>query len=259
MADTTQLSSGASATTSVEAQSEERESPDAIRECLDKANELKLEGNDLFKASRWNEALVSYRTALAQLPPRKRTAERHTDHGPSSEPTDADSGHEQPSGESTNRSASPEAPDELDEECSKARAVLYANIGACLLKLDDHKGVVDACTQALSDDPHYIKALQRRAVSGEKVDTWSSLGRAQEDYKLLLELLPAGSPDLARTKRALQVLEPRVQAAQKKETTEMMDKLKGLGNSILGNFGLSTNNFKFEPNGQGGYSMNFVQ
>ena len=57
----------------------------------------------------------------------------------------------------------------------------------------------------------------------------------------------------------------------------MLGKLKGLGNSILGtlldynmvagnptlssqgNFGLSTDNFKFEPNGQGGYSMNFTQ
>lgn len=26
----------------------------------------------------------------------------------------------------------------------------------------------------------------------------------------------------------------------------------------LGKFGLSTDNFKFEPNGQGGYSMNFA-
>lgn len=57
----------------------------------------------------------------------------------------------------------------------------------------------------------------------------------------------------------------------------MIDKMKGLGNSILGeqlfflkrkpeftdtfsgNFGLSTDNFKFEPNGQGGYSLNFLR
>ena len=56
----------------------------------------------------------------------------------------------------------------------------------------------------------------------------------------------------------------------------MVDKMKGLGNSILGErnakklevtlrrpntgrFGLSTDNFKFEPNGQGGYSLNFSQ
>ena len=70
-----------------------------------------------------------------------------------------------------------------------------------------------------------------------------------------------------------------MRAAQEKETAEMMDKLKGLGNTILGTslpreinstiqdtviyflgkFGLSTDNFKFEPNGQGGYSMNFAR
>jgi hypothetical protein len=70
-------------------------------------------------------------------------------------------------------------------------------------------------------------------------------------------------------------MQPQIEAAQKKEMGEMVDKLKGLGNSILGkhcpraigktmsfknrqgNFGLSVDNFKFEPNGQGGYSMNF--
>ena len=57
----------------------------------------------------------------------------------------------------------------------------------------------------------------------------------------------------------------------------MMAKLKDLGNTVLGmhlqkdrrftlndflrlgKFGLSTDNFKFEPNGQGGYGMNFVR
>lgn len=148
---------------------------------------------------------------------------------------------------------------ELEAECAKARAVLNANIGACLVKLSDYSGAVESCTQSLLDDPHYIKALQRRAASNEHLDTWSSLTQAQEDYKSLLELLPPTSAQVAQTKRSLQLLEPRQQAAQKKEMAEMTGKLKSLGNSILGNFGLSTDNFKFEPNGQGGYSMNFAR
>lgn len=96
------------------------------REHLDKANELKLEGNDLFKASKWNEALVSYRTALSHLPPRNRSVNSELDQpdvdspGPASDPSVA---------------AVSDVSNALDTECAKARAVLHANIGACLSKL----------------------------------------------------------------------------------------------------------------------------
>lgn len=227
----------------------------SVKRCLDEANVLKLEGNDLFKTSKWTEALVAYRTALSHLPPRKRPVNQPVDEDPSfSDNADTPDEHNK-----TPESPLPEAPTEDEVELSKARAVINANIAACLIKLDDNKGVIDACTSALEDDPHYIKALQRRATASEKIDSWSSLARAQDDYKLLLELFPANSPEAPRIKRALQSLEPRVKAAQKRETDEMVDKLKGLGNSLLGRFGLSTDNFKFEPNGQGGYSMNFVR
>lgn len=39
----------------------------------------------------------------------------------------------------------------------------------------------------------------------------------------------------------------------------MLGKLKDLGNSILGNFGLSTDMFKFEQQPGGGYNMSFGQ
>jgi hypothetical protein len=90
--------------------------------------------------------------------------------------------------------------------------------------------------------------------------------------------LPPSSPQQSDVKRSLQLIKPRVEEAQKKETTEMLDKLKGLSNSFLsmdkqlfgrrltltagiasGNFGLSTDNFKVEPNEQGSYSMKFVR
>jgi hypothetical protein len=86
----------------------------------------------------------------------------------------------------------------------------------------------------------------------------------------------SGSAQLPSVRRRLRELEPRIQVSQEKEKAEMVSKLKDLGNNLLGmgvgvmnfenlfnsepgNFGLSTDNFKFEPNGQGGYSMNFVR
>lgn len=227
-----------------------------IKKNITEADELKREGNESFRASRWSEALVSYRTALSRLPGRKPQP-------PSPESSQDDTpdrgGARSASSTREERPEPANIPSELEAECAKARAVLNANIGACLVKLSDYSGAVESCTQSLLDDPHYIKALQRRAASNEHLDTWSSLTQAQEDYKSLLELLPPTSPQVAQTKRSLQLLEPRQQAAQKKEMAEMTGKLKNLGNSILGNFGLSTDNFKFEPNGQGGYSMNFAR
>lgn len=57
------------------------------------------------------------------------------------------------------------------------------------------------------------------------------------DYNTLLNLLPSGSPQIGPTKRALAALKPRIEEAQKKETGEVLDKLKGLGNSLLGKSG----------------------
>src|SRR5882762_4601267 len=105
--------------------------------------------------------------------------------------------------------------------------------------------------KALLDHPKYIKALQRRAASNEQINSWSSLTSAQEgvhfcslqsssnatsiiDYTVLLELLPPSSPQLVDVKRLLQSIKPRLEQAQKRETSEMLDKLKGIGNSVLG-------------------------
>ena len=50
----------------------------------------------------------------------------------------------------------------------------------------------------------------------------------------------------------------KIMLKKKKEmTNEMLGKLKDIGNSILGNFGISLDNFKMTPNGQGGYSIQY--
>jgi len=231
---------------------------------LEIANERKYEGNECFRAKKWNEALVAYQSGLNCLP--KRPSKSGTDATAASNPLPSDETAEgtDPSLNSSKDVEEPaieivspaSAENGSDKECARLRAVLNANIAACHVKLGDHKAVVEACSQALLDDPTYTKALERRASSNDTINTWTSLTAAQEDYNSLLKLVTSPS-QLADIRRKLQLLKPRLESAQKKETDEMMDKLKGLGNSLLGNFGLSTDNFKFEPNGQGGYSVNF--
>ncbi|KAF9015352.1 hypothetical protein BDQ17DRAFT_1340910 [Cyathus striatus] len=198
---------------------------------LQDADERKAEGNVFFRAGKWNEAISAYASALALLPqlvPQDPT-----------QPTDCDE--DEVASGSTNspnhsnsmaEEAKLEQKTELDLQCAKVRSVLNANIGACYVKLGDHKQAVDACSQALHDDPTYVKALQRRAASNEEINSWSSLTAAQEDYNALLKLSIPQS-DIRAVESKLRQLTPRIEVAQKTETAEMLDKLKGVGNSIL--------------------------
>ncbi|OQV06966.1 TPR repeat-containing protein [Cladophialophora immunda] len=90
---------------------------------------------------------------------------------------------------------------------------------------------------------------------------WSNLSAALEDYKALSstpqywETLPASDKKTVRD--ALVLLPPRIEEAKQKEVSEMMGKLKDLGNGILKPFGLSTDNFKVVQGEGGGYSLSF--
>ena len=57
--------------------------------------------------------------------------------------------------------------------------------------------------------------------------------RIPADYNTLLKLYTSPK-QVNETRKKLQYLKPRLEAAQKQETDEMLSKLKGLGNSILG-------------------------
>jgi tetratricopeptide (TPR) repeat protein len=107
------------------------------------------------------------------------------------------------------------------------------------------------------------KLLTRRARARSSLSDWASLQGAEEDYRLLLS--PPIAPFLTPSDRnqilvAVRALGPKLDAAKEREMAEMMGKLKGLGNSVLKPFGLSTENFKFVKDEKtGGYSMNFTQ
>lgn len=108
-----------------------------------------------------------------------------------------------------------------------------------------------------------IKLLTRRAKARVETNGWSSLQGADEDYRILLSptMLPIMSAtDRRQVEAAARALGPKLNAAKDKEMAEMMGNLKGIGNSLLKPFGLSTNNFQFiKDEKTGGYSMNFDQ
>ena len=140
---------------------------------------------------------------------------------------------------------------------TKERAIYFGNIAACHLKQGDYKEARDMCTQALTLDPQYHKVLLRRAQANEKLDTSTSLSAALEDYKKLATYT-IDKYTQRECQRAEKELPTKIQLKTEKEKEEMMGKLKDLGNTLLGKFGLSTDNFQMQPSEGGGYSMNFV-
>ncbi|KAG1457035.1 hypothetical protein G6F46_009009 [Rhizopus delemar] len=142
---------------------------------------------------------------------------------------------------------------------AKERAVYFANIAACHMKQNEYKDAKDMCTQALKSDPTYSKALLRRAQANEKIGSYTAMSEALDDYKKL-KAQANDQYTLKECTRAERELPIKIKVQMEKEKEEMMSKLKDVGNTILGKFGLSTDNFQFtqDPSGSGGYSVNFV-
>ncbi|KAG7401664.1 cytochrome c oxidase subunit 1 [Phytophthora boehmeriae] len=140
-----------------------------------------------------------------------------------------------------------------EEEYAYNRAVYFSNRAACLLRLGRTEESVDDCTQAVTLSPTYVKALLRRAEALEKLDR---LEEALADYDAVLKI----DPTVQTAVKGHDKLQKIVHERQEKMKAEMMDKLKGFGNTILGKFGLSTDNFQMvQDPATGSYSINFQQ
>ncbi|KAI4834165.1 putative tetratricopeptide repeat protein 1 [Aureobasidium sp. EXF-8845] len=122
-----------------------------------------------------------------------------------------------------------------------------------------------------------VKAFLRRAKARSETGGWAALQGAYEgkiifvtscwnsylmciDYTFLSTVTNLSPLDKKTVKKSMADIGPKLEDAKSKEMAEMMGKLKGLGNSMLKPFGLSTNNFQFvKDEKSGGYSMNFNQ
>ena len=112
---------------------------------------------------------------------------------------------------------------------------------------------VSDCSVAVLLHPVYAKAWVRRSTAHERLgDTESALKDAREAFRL--------EPYNATVRASMLRLQKLEDERLERLKTETLGKLKDLGNSILGNFGLSLDNFNAQkdPN-TGSYSISFNQ
>ena len=136
---------------------------------------------------------------------------------------------------------------DLKEQC----CILNCNKGICFNKLNDYDKALDCFKEALRYNKDYSKALCNKMLLLNKKEEYLE---AYEDFKRLKTL----DYNLWENYRNMENgLAYQAEIQKKKMTDEMLGKLKDVGNTILGKFGLSLNNFQMTPNGQGGYSIQY--
>ena len=136
---------------------------------------------------------------------------------------------------------------DLKEQC----CILNCNKGICFNKLYEYDKALDCFKEALKYNKDYSKALCNKMLLLHKKEEYLE---AYEDFKRLKTL----DYHLWENYRNMEnELAYKAEIQKKKMTDEMLGKLKDVGNTILGKFGLSLNNFKMTPNGQGGYSIQY--
>ena len=233
----------------------------------------KLEGNRAFGDGRFEDAERHYTAALEASAPA-------ADEGASDEPDETEAASarrdaredDRASGAGTTDGAPHVASsDVISNEASRtassgardvvvhrARATYFANRAACRLKLARPNEAAEDCTRALRCDESFVKARLRRAEARETADP-KDLEGALADCEAAAADADADAGLRLRAETAAARLRPLVEARREALKEEMLGTLKGLGDALLGNFGLSTKNFEAEKDATGAYSVRFVR
>ncbi len=245
---------------------------------LDEAENWKNIGNEEFKKKNYLEAYDMYTKAIEVCPCQIKSEDvlRQRDEfdemerekararieeetlqrrrGENSEPKDQVK--EEDTNEKSKQLEKPQGPATFKlepQEYGDKLAIFLNNRAASLIQMNRFEDAIQDADVAILLNPTYAKAYVRRSSAFEKTERTEE---ALRDSKLALELEPSNKA-YRRSVARLQKLEDERLEKLKEET---MGKLKDLGNSILGNFGLSLDNFNTvqDPN-TGSYSISFNQ
>ena len=134
---------------------------------------------------------------------------------------------------------------EEGEGVKELKAICFGNVSACLQCMEEYAQAIEYCDKALALNPAYSK------IRARKVRLLIDIGNIREakDESDKGEL----PPDLKHE------VDYKAAIHFEKEKDEMLGKLKDLGNTVLGKFGLSVDNFKTQKNENGSYNISFSQ
>jgi tetratricopeptide (TPR) repeat protein len=140
-----------------------------------------------------------------------------------------------------------------DGENAEFLAICLGNRAACYTSLDANDLVISDCTLALTHNPRYVKVIVRRYQAFEKEDRPDEALKDAQAVQQLDPSFPRIDAEIARLTVAADV-------KMNKMKDEALGKLKELGNSILGNFGMSLDSFNMKQDPTtGGWSMSMGQ
>lgn len=239
---------------------------------LAKSEAFKSEGNSNFKEGNYLDAYDSYSDAIEACPGisgeeiiqlRDEHAEKEREKSHARYERDADrrrKPHAQDESEDQSKDANDDDVDDKfketefevpENEFGEKLAVYHCNRAACLLHLSRYEDAIEDCDVAILLNKKYVKAHVRRMTAYEKTERTEE---ALRDAKAAQEIDPRNM-DIRKHVKRLQKIED---ARLEKLKEETMGKLKDLGNSILGNFGMSLDNFNAQkdPN-TGSYNISF--
>lgn len=242
---------------------------DPSEEALAEASALKAAGNDAFGSGAFKEAVVTYKKALEKLGDEiEEEEEEAKGEAKKEEDKIMNYGDEEEEEEKPTPSTSIEA--------TELGATLHANLSASYLKLSNFPEARDSADAALRLLRAEEKKKKKRTLLVAKALLRRSAGAAGEgdfvsaaaDAKRAAEEASGSGNDggaaafllVKQASAAAEEYDQKAAEAAERARDEVVGKLKELGNSLLGRFGLSLDSFAAEKDPEtGAYSIKFNQ